>query len=233
MNNKPSLEISEIFGDKLIYLDDTDISDYLYKQILESNNPLCIDTEASGLDLRRDYLCAIQIAFGDRFIVIKIAKSKSIESNRLKYPNLCALLQDKKVLKIFHFGRFDIGIMYAYFGVLCENVFCTKVASFLVRTYTDRHGLAAVIRDVLEKQIPKDRDQQCSDWAAKTLKQAQIEYAINDVKYLEDLYQKLSERLVREERSEIAEAIFKFLPHRAMLDYLGWTWDIFSHTASN
>lgn len=255
MNNivkSMSLQTTEITSEKIIVLYNEDINNTLFEEIQNSHRPLAIDTEASGLNLHRDYLCLIQIAFDSKFILIKVnhnsTEDKDINNNdiinnrihdiinnrinnRKKYPNLCAIFESKKIKKIFHYGRFDIAMIYSYFGVLCKNVFCTKIASRLVRTYTDRHGLQALIRDVLKKQIPKDRDQQCCDWADPELTNAQIDYAINDVKYLEDLHDKLTERLVRERLVNLAEETFKYLPYRAVLDFFSRD-DIFSHEIS-
>lgn len=185
---------------------------------------IAIDTETLGLIPRRDRLCVVQLSPGDGSAdVIKIAAGQK------EAPNLVAMLADQSREKIFHYGRFDIAVLFHTFGVTTTPVFCTKIASRLTRTYTDRHGLKDNLREMLDVDISKQ--QQSSDWAAETLSQAQLEYAASDVFYLHALKDKLMERLVRDGRLEHAKACFAFLPTRAKLDLLGWEeTDIFAHS---
>lgn len=185
---------------------------------------VAIDTETLGLNPHRDRLCVVQISPGDGTAdVIQIAAGQK------RAPNLVALLRDKKVTKLFHFGRFDLAVLYNAFGVMAQPVFCTKIASRLVRTYTDRHGLKDLCSELLGVQLSKV--QQSSDWAAETLTQEQLEYAASDVLYLHRLRDVLKGRLDRDGRGVEAEACFKFLPTRAKLDLMGWDeQDIFAHS---
>jgi ribonuclease D len=185
---------------------------------------IAIDTETLGLIPRRDRLCVVQLSPGDGTAdVIKIAAGQT------RAPNLVAMLSDPSRQKIFHYGRFDIAVLFHTFGVTCAPVFCTKIASRLTRTYTDRHGLKDNLKELLEIDISKQ--QQSSDWAAETLSQAQLEYAASDVLHLHALRDKLMARLVRDGRLQHAEACFAFLPTRAKLDLLGWEeTDIFAHS---
>ncbi|PYB70082.1 ribonuclease D [Rhizobium wuzhouense] len=185
---------------------------------------IAIDTETLGLVPRRDRLCVVQLSPGDGTAdVIRIAAGQT------EAPNLVALLADSSRQKIFHYGRFDIAVLYHTFGVTTASVFCTKIASRLCRTYTDRHGLKDNLKELLEVDISKA--QQSSDWAAQKLSQAQLEYAASDVLYLHALRDKLTERLVRDGRMEHANACFEFLPTRSKLDLLGWDeTDIFAHS---
>lgn len=185
---------------------------------------IAIDTETLGLVPRRDRLCVVQLSPGDGTAdVIRIAK------NQKDAPNLVAMLADPGRQKIFHYGRFDIAVLFQTFGVTTTNVFCTKIASRLTRTYTDRHGLKDNLKEMLEVDISKA--QQSSDWAAETLSQAQLEYAASDVLHLHALRDKLTQRLLRDDRMEHAEACFEFLPTRSKLDLLGWEdTDIFAHS---
>ena len=185
---------------------------------------IAIDTETLGLVPRRDRLCVVQLSPGDGSAdVIRIAAGQK------QAPNLVALLADPAKQKIFHFGRFDIAVLFHTFGVTTTPVFCTKIASRLTRTYTDRHGLKDNLKEMLEIDISKA--QQSSDWAAETLSQAQLEYAASDVLYLHALRDRLMARLERDGRRDIAEACFEFLPTRAKLDLLGWEeTDIFAHS---
>ncbi len=185
---------------------------------------IAIDTETLGLVPRRDRLCVVQLSPGDGTAdVIRIRAGQTVA------PNLEAMLSDAGRTKIFHYGRFDIAVLFQTFGVTTTNVFCTKIASRLTRTYTDRHGLKDNLKEMLEIDISKA--QQSSDWAAETLSQAQLEYAASDVLYLHALRDKLMHRLVRDGRLEHAEACFQFLPTRAKLDLLGWEeTDIFAHS---
>ena len=184
---------------------------------------VAIDTETLGLHLKRDRLCVVQLSPGDGTAdVVQIAKGQT------SAPNLERLLSDTAVTKIFHFGRFDIAQLSNAFGVEIGPVYCTKIASKLCRTYTDRHGLKDLVRELLGVDLSKQ--QQSSDWAAETLSDAQLAYAASDVLYLHGLRDKLNMMLTREGRMDIADACFRFLPERARLDLLGWNdQDIFSH----
>jgi Ribonuclease D len=184
---------------------------------------VAIDCETMGLNPHRDRLCVVQLSAGDgNAHLVQIAKGQT------EAPNLCKLLQDPEVLKLFHFGRFDIAAMMNAFGVLTAPVYCTKIASRLVRTYTDRHGLAKLLQELLGIDISKQ--QQSSDWGAAKLTNAQLDYAASDVLYLHQLRDRLDEMLEREGRMDIAQACFDFLPSRAKLDLLGWPdTDIFAH----
>lgn len=185
---------------------------------------IAIDTETLGLIPRRDRLCVVQLSSGDGTAdVIRIAAGQN------QAPNLVALLADSSRQKIFHYGRFDIAVLFHTFGVTATPVFCTKIASRLTRTYTDRHGLKDNLRELLEVDISKAQQQ--TDWAAETLSQAQLEYAASDVLHLHALRDKLTMRLIRDGRTELAAACFEFLPTRAKLDLLGWEeTDIFAHS---
>ena len=185
---------------------------------------VAIDCETMGLNPHRDRLCVVQLSGGDGTAhLVQIAKGQT------EAPNLCKLLEDPEVLKLFHFGRFDIAAMLNAFGALTAPVYCTKIASRLVRTYTDRHGLAKLLQELLGVDISKQ--QQSSDWGAETLTQAQIDYAASDVLYLHQLREKFNEMLTREDRMELAQTCFDFLPTRAKLDLMGWPeTDIFAHS---
>lgn len=190
-----------------------------------SNYPetVAIDTETLGLHPHRDRLCVVQLSPGDGSAdIVQIARGQT------SAPNLQALLADDTKEKLFHFGRFDIAVLYHAFGVLAQPVYCTKIASKLTRTYTDRHGLKDLTRELLGVDLSKQ--QQSSDWAAEELSKAQLEYAASDVLYLHRLKEKLDHRLQRETRTEIARNCFDFLPARAKLDLIGWPEiDIFAH----
>lgn len=185
---------------------------------------IAIDTETLGLVPRRDRLCVVQLSPGDGTAdVIRIVAGQT------EAPNLVAMLADPDREKIFHYGRFDIAVLFHTFGVTTNTVFCTKIASRLTRTYTDRHGLKDNLKELLEIDISKA--QQSSDWGAETLSQAQLEYAASDVLHLHALRDRLMHRLVRDGRIEHARACFQFLPTRAKLDLLGWEeTDIFAHS---
>ncbi len=185
---------------------------------------IAIDTETLGLNPHRDRLCVVQISPGDGSAdVIQILPGQK------KAPNLVALLKNRKIAKIFHFGRFDLAVLEKTFGVVTLPVFCTKIASRLTRTYTDRHGLKDVCNELLGVSLSKQ--QQSSDWAAETLSPEQLEYAASDVLHLHALRVKLNERLVRDGRMKEAQACFDFLPTRARLDLMGWgEQDIFAHS---
>ncbi|KRW95351.1 ribonuclease D [Paracoccus sp. PXZ] len=185
---------------------------------------VAIDTETMGLDPRRDRLCLVQLSSGDgNAHLVQIAKGQR------EAPNLTRMLTDPEVLKLFHFGRFDIAALEAAFGVVTKPVWCTKIASKMVRTYTDRHGLKYLLSELVGVDISKQ--QQTSDWGAAELSEAQLEYAASDVLYLHALKAELEKRLAREGRLGLAQACFDFLPARAHLDLLGWgdENDIFQH----
>ena len=195
-----------------------DLSNY------ENAQAVAIDTETLGLNPHRDRLCVVQLSPGDG-----TADVVQIAAGQKKAPNLVALLRNRRLPKIFHYGRFDIAVLYNAFGVTTEPVFCTKIASKLTRTYTDRHGLKDVTYELLGINISKQ--QQSSDWAAETLSKEQLEYAASDVLHLHKLREILLQRLEREKRTELAEACFRFLPTRAKLDLAGWEEeDIFAHS---
>ena len=185
---------------------------------------IAIDTETMGLDLNRDRLCVVQLSPGDGSAdVVQIAPRPA------DAPNLKRLFADTRLLKIFHFARFDLGMIYKTFGVMPEPVYCTKIASRLVRTYTDKHGLKDLVREVLGHEISKQ--QQSSDWGSAELTEAQTSYAAADVLYLHALKARLDAMLVREGRAELAAACFRFLPDRVRLDLAGFAAeDIFAHS---
>jgi ribonuclease D len=186
---------------------------------------VAIDTEAMGLDPNRDRLCVVQLSPGDGS-----ADVVQIGAGQRKAPNIERLLADKSILKIFHFGRFDMGILAKTFGVMAAPVYCTKIASRLARTYTDKHGLKDLAREVLGIDLSKQ--QQLSDWGADDLTDAQVSYAATDVLHLHALKEKLDAMLAREGRADLAAACFRFLPDRARLDLAGWAAeDIFSHSS--
>jgi ribonuclease D len=184
---------------------------------------VAVDTETMGLDPHRDRLCVVQLSPGDGS-----ADVVQIPAGATTAPNLTKLLADRSVLKIFHFARFDLGVLQEAFGVMPGPVYCTKIASRIARTYTDRHGLKDLVRELLGKDISKQ--QQSSDWGGTPLSEAQLEYAASDVRYLHAMHDVLRQRLIRENRLELAQACFDFLPARARLDLAGWPQtDIFSH----
>ena len=201
-----------------VYLHEGDLPDDL-----DLGSEVAIDSETMGLRFRRDPLCVVQLSSGD-------GNAHVVRLRRPDYdcPNLKRLLADPGVLKIFHFGRFDIGMFQLHLGVETRPVYCTKIASKLARTYTDRHGLKDVCRELLGVDISKT--QQSSDWGAAKLSDEQIAYAASDVLHLHALRDKLDAMLVREGRDGLARACFDFLPHRALLDVRGWEEvDIFAH----
>ena len=190
---------------------------------LDLGSIVAIDCETMGLNLYRDRLCLVQLSGGDG-----IAHMVQIEAGQDSAPNLCKLLANEKILKVFHFGRFDIAALLKTFGILTGPVYCTKIASKLIRTYTDRHGLKNLLQELLDTDISKQ--QQSSDWGSETLTDAQLEYAASDVLYLHSLKNELDLRLKREGRLDLAKSCFDFLPTRAMLDLAGWPeTDIFAH----
>lgn len=185
---------------------------------------VAIDTETLGLVPHRDRLCVVQLSPGDG-----TADVVQIRPGQPAPPNLCALLADPAVVKLFHFARFDVAVLENAFGVAVRPVYCTKIASRLVRTYTDRHGLKDLTRELLGIDLSKV--QQSSDWAAEVLTPAQLEYAASDVLHLHALKDRLDAMLAREKRAELAQACFDFLPARAALDLAGWPeTDIFAHS---
>jgi len=192
--------------------------------VVFADGPIAVDTEAMGLLPGRDRLCLVQLADGkgDEHLV-RFAPGSDYSA-----PNLKALLSDPNRLKLYHFARFDVAAMRAYLGITAAPLYCTRTASRLVRTYTDRHGLKDLVKELLCIEISKQ--QQTSDWGADELSDAQREYAASDVRFLHQLKEKLDERLARENRTELAQACFDFLPHRALLDLAGWAeQDVFAH----
>ena len=203
------------------------MTNHLYKNDLPEGLDLgpivAIDCETMGLNPHRDRLCVVQMSGGDGD-----AHLVQIEKGQTEAPNLAAMLENPDVLKLFHFGRFDIAAMYNAFGALAAPVYCTKIASKLVRTYTDRHGLKNLLQELLGVDVSKQ--QQSSDWGAGELTEAQLSYAASDVLYLHQLRDALNEMLRREGRMALAQSCFDFLPVRALLDLSGWPeTDIFSH----
>ena len=202
---------------------------YFHEEDLPSGDlfapgPIAVDTEAMGLHPGRDRLCLVQLSDGngDEHLV------RFSPGSDYAAPNLKALLSDPGRLKLYHFARFDIAIMQYYLGIMAAPLYCTRTASRLVRTYTDRHGLKELVKEMLGQDLNKQ--QQTSDWGAPEISDAQRDYAASDVRYLHALKEKLDERLVREGRVELAQACFDFLPHRALLDLAGWEeQDIFAH----
>ena len=192
--------------------------------VVFADGPIAIDTEAMGLHPSRDRLCLVQISDGkDDEHLVRFSPGSDYAA-----PNLKALLADPTRLKLYHFARFDLAIMQAYLGVMAGPAYCTRTASRLVRTYTDRHGLKELVKEMLTTDISKQ--QQTSDWGGPDLNDAQRDYAASDVRYLHALKEKLDVRLAREKRTDLAQACFDFLPARAMLDLAGWAeQDIFAH----
>ena len=191
---------------------------------LDLGPEVAIDCETMGLHPHRDRLCVVQLSSGDgNAHIVQIRKGQT------DAPNLCKLLTDPNVLKLFHYGRFDIAAMQNAFGAVTAPVYCTKIASRLIRTYTDRHGLKNLLNELLNVDVSKQ--QQSSDWGADQLTKAQIEYAASDVLYLHRLREALNKRLLREGRMDVAQSCFDFLPMRANLDLIGWPdTDIFAHS---
>jgi ribonuclease D len=189
---------------------------------------VAIDTETMGLNPHRDRLCLVQLSSGDgNAHLVQIPRPEK-RGGPVKAPRLAALISDPKVLKLFHFGRFDIAVLEHALGVRCEPVYCTKIAAKLVRTFTDKYGLKDLCKELLGVDLSKQ--QQTSDWGAESLSDEQLAYAASDVLYLHALKAKLDALLTREGRTDLAEAAFKFLPTRARLDVAGWPEiDIFAH----
>ncbi|PJB70992.1 MAG: ribonuclease D [Alphaproteobacteria bacterium CG_4_9_14_3_um_filter_47_13] len=195
-------------------------------QGIEWGNAIAVDTEAMGLNNYRDRLCLVQLSSGDG-----TAHLVRFEKDKFEAPILRALLENQDITKIFHYARFDIAILKEYLDVDCKPIYCTKIASMLVRTYTDKHGLKELCRELIDVDLSKQ--QQSSDWGANDLTPAQQTYAANDVFYLHALREKLDEMLKRENRTDLAKKCFEFLPARAELDLAGWLeTDIFAHSTS-
>jgi len=201
-----------------LHLYQNDLPDYL-----DLGPIVAVDCETMGLNPARDRLCLVQLSSGDGHAhLVQVAKGQT------EAPNLVRMIKDENVLKLFHFGRFDIAAIENTFQALARPVYCTKIASKLVRTFTDRHGLKNLLQELLDIDISKH--QQTSDWGAEMLSNAQLEYAASDVLYLHQLRDKLDDMLAREGRSALAQSCFDFLPTRAKLDLAGWSeTDIFSH----
>ncbi|MEO6433006.1 MAG: ribonuclease H-like domain-containing protein [Sphingomicrobium sp.] len=202
-----------------VHFHDSDLPDGLV-----FDGPIAVDTEAMGLHPHRDRLCVVQLSDGkgDEHLV------RFNPGDDYAAPRLKALLGDPQRLKLYHFARFDIGMIQHYLGIMATPLYCTRTASRLVRTYTDRHGLKDLVRELLGQELSKQ--QQSSDWGAPELSEAQCEYAASDVRYLHALKARLDERLIREGRMALAQACFDFLPERARLDLAGWAeQDIFAH----
>ena len=203
------------------------MANFLYQHDLPDGLDLgpvvAIDCETMGLNPHRDRLCLIQMSGGNGDChLVQVARETK------PAPNLCAMLENRDVLKLFHFGRFDIAALHHAYGATTAPVYCTKIASKLVRTFTDRHGLKYLLQELLDIDISKHQQQ--SDWGAESLTAAQLDYAASDVLYLHRLREELDKILAREGRTEIAQACFEFLPTRAKLDLAGWPEiDIFSH----
>ena len=209
-------------------VDGRNIAVYLHKGDLPAdvtfNGPIAVDSETLGLSLVRDPLCLVQLSDGG-------GEAHLVQLDRTTYdaPNLKRALSDPDALKLFHFGRFDLAMFMRDLSVVCAPVYCTKVASKLVRTYTDKHGLKDIVKELLGRDISKE--QQSSDWGAPELSDAQLAYAASDVLHLHGLKDKLDGMLAREGRTEIAQSCFDFLPTRAALDLAGWEdVDIFAHS---
>jgi ribonuclease D len=194
---------------------------------LDLGSIIAVDTETLGLNLFRDRLCLVQLCSGDG--IAHLVQCSNGAEGVYEAPNLKSVLSDSSRLKLFHFGRFDLAVLRRDLGVLATPAYCTKIASKLVRTFTDRHGLKDLCRDLLGVDISKQ--QQTSDWGAEVLSDEQLQYAASDVLYLHDLKHRLDAMLQRQGRSDLANSCFEFLPHRAELDLAGWDdVDIFSHS---
>ncbi len=202
-----------------IFVHQQDLPDHV-----DLGNIVAIDTETMGLRFERDRLCVVQLSNGDGS-----AHLVQVHKGQTEAPNLKKIIEDQDIVKIFHFARFDIATLYKYLGALTSPVFCTKIASKLIRTYTDRHGLKNLTKDLLGVELSKQ--QQTSDWGAPDLDENQIQYAASDVLYLHQIREKLIDLLEREGRTGLAEACFEFLPTRSLLDLEGWNdVDIFAHS---
>jgi len=199
-------------------------NDIDHKVVTEHKSDIvAIDTEAMGLHNHRDRLCVIQLSFGDGIAhIVHLKSTKKVHS-----PNLLKILQNDDLLKIFHFARFDVAILQHYYGISLSNIYCTKIASRLVRTYSNHHGLKTLCDRLLNIKISKQ--EQSSYWGSDTLSDEQMEYAAQDVLYLHRLRHELNIMLKREERLQLAHDCFAFIPTRARLDVMGWTDDLLSH----
>jgi ribonuclease D len=199
----------------------------LHKQDLPADwaaaDIIAIDTETLGLNPNRDRLCLMQLSRGDG-----TADLVQIAPGQREAKNLARILNDKSIVKLFHFARFDMAVLFHTFGAMPAPAYCTKIASKLTRTYTDKHGLKDLLRELLGVEISKQ--QQSSDWGADKLSEAQLTYAASDVLYLHQLKAKFDELLIREERMQFAKDAFAFLPARAKLDLMGWEGDLFAHS---
>jgi len=203
-----------------VYFHEEDLS----ADVTFADGPIAVDTEAMGLLPGRDRLCLVQLSDGSgNEHLVRFSPTSDYAA-----PNLKALLADPDRLKIYHFARFDVAILRAYLGIMAAPVYCTRTASRLVRTYTDRHGLKELVKEMLGQDISKQ--QQTSDWGAPDINDAQRDYAASDVRFLHALKAQFDVRLERENRTELAQGCFDFLPHRALLDLAGWPeTDIFAH----
>ena len=210
------------FAETSVFLHNDDLPD-----LLDHTGEIGVDTETTGLNLSRDRLCLIQIGISKNECHLVQFKKSELEKVD-KYKNLISILANKKVKKIFHYARYDLAVIRKFLNVNCENIFCTKIASKLVRTYTDRHGLKDLCKEMLETDL--NTSQQSSDWSTSNLSKNQIKYASHDVIFLFELKKKLLEMLERENRLELSEKLFSFLQTRVDLDLSGWCdTDIFSH----
>ena len=206
-------------GGNQIFVHQNDLPDHV-----DLGDIIAIDTETMGLCFERDRLCVVQLSSGDGS-----AHLVQIHKGQTEAPNLKKIIEDENTLKLFHFARFDIATLYKYLNILTKPVFCTKIASKMVRTYTDRHGLKNLTRDLIGVELSKQ--QQTSDWGAKDLNENQVQYAASDVLYLHKLHEQLVPLLAREGRTALAQACFDFLPTRSLLDLEGWPeTDIFAHS---
>lgn len=209
-------------GQTKINLHENDIS-----ESVSAPNIISVDSETTGLSLVRDRLCLLQIAFSENECHF-VKFSRDSLSGKVKPTNLINLLSNENIKKIFHYARFDLAMIKKFLGVEIKNIFCTKIASKLVRTYTDKHGLKELCKEMLNVDLNKSS--QSSDWSAKELTKDQLKYASHDVIYLFRLKKKLEEMIVREDRKELLQKTFDFLPSRVKLDLAGWNdTDIFSH----
>ena len=210
------------FGSTKVYLHKNDLPNSL-----EFHKEIAVDSETTGLSLVRDRLCLLQIATSrNECHLIKFEKTNL--KKKIVAKNLIKLFENEKIIKVFHYARFDLAVIKKAFGVNCKNIFCTKIASKLVRTYTDKHGLKDLCKELLDKDLNKT--QQSSDWSAEQLSSNQLKYASNDVIFLVELKQILELMLKREGRYELSQKLFTFLSTRVDLDFLGWNdIDIFSH----
>lgn len=205
-----------------IYLYENDLPQWVLDENKDSKL-VAVDTEAMGLHTARDRLCLVQLSFDAKIChLVHFCAGSSYNS-----PNLISMLENPDLTKIFHFGRFDLALLFQTFGIIAQNVYCTKIASKLARTYTERHGLKTICSELLGIDISKK--EQASDWGKSTLSEEQKLYAAGDVLYLHHLQEKLDEMLERESRKNIAMECFKFLPYLAQMDCLGWSESIFAH----